>query len=355
MKSIYTRSAVVLLAVLAFTCGSCAADDVGGCTGCHPEIVEKFETSLHHTGAGMFDEYAIGAAGHFDIDMDEYYSKFKCGKCHASTCTQCHVDYAAASQWGHTAEANITIDTCALCHAKKQTSTYVGDMPMHKSQGGPADIHYTAGLICTDCHTSDDLHGTGVVYSTQLEAVSVQCVDCHSNPEKVFNETYVTQYSSETYSHSLHGDKLSCISCHSSWILSCKNCHLEDRKGMTVTADEFYLGKDKDGQITTFLKMDAEYRNVTHTGFGEWYGHTATDEPKDCDFCHENAEVLLAGYTIGNGSQIIGEGGSLIDEKTIDRVLKIGMSEEYKESTPTPETKKSFWDDPFDWLATLWE
>ena len=193
-------------------------------------------------------------------------------------------------------------------------------------------------MICTDCHTANELHGTGVKHSTQLEAVSVECEDCHDNPGKTVNGIEVVQYSSELYSHSLHGNKLSCIACHSSWVLSCQGCHLEDRKGMTVTSDEFYLGVDKDGQITTFLKMDAEYRNKTHTGFGEWYGHTATDEPKECDFCHENAEVMLEGYTIETNSQIIGEGGSLINNSTIERVLKTELT--YQEA----EKKRTFWD-----------
>ncbi len=324
MKTIWT-SVFVILSIIVFGCSCASADGVGGCTGCHSEIVENFKTSLHYTGSGMCYEYEIYAADYFDIDMDEYYQKFNCNKCHASTCTVCHIGYSAtSSDLGHGDQANITIDTCEPCHGKKQTSTFVGDMPMHKSQGPAADIHYEAGMICTDCHTSSELHGTGVKYSTQLAAVTVKCEDCHSSPGKIVNTMEVTQYSPESYSHSLHGNKLSCIACHSSWVLSCQGCHLEDRKGMTVTPDEFYLGVNKDEQITTFLKMEAKYNethNETHIGLGEWYGHTATDEPKECDFCHKNAKVFLAGYTIGNDSQIIGEGGSLVDNETIERVL----------------------------------
>ena len=86
--------------------------------------------------------------------------------------------------------------------------------------------------------------------------------------------------------------------------------------------------------------MDAEYRNETHTGVGEWYGHTATSEPKECEFCHENAEVLLAGYTIGANSQIIGEGGALIDNETIERVLNVELIYEPPEEkrTLTPDS-----------------
>lgn len=348
MNKLLTATTIVI--VLAMMGTICTADDgFGGCEDCHPDIAKNFSTSLHYTGAGMMNEYASGAAGYFGIDMDEYYTNWSCSKCHVATCTQCHFGYENSSGWGHGEQAEITIAQCDSCHFKKQSSTYMGDMPGHKTQGPSADIHYTAGLICSDCHTSEELHGTGVVYSTQLEAVSVQCIDCHGDPEKVFNGTYITQYSSETYSHRLHGDKLSCISCHSSWVLSCNGCHLSTRTGTKPVSDEFYLGVDHTGQITTFLKMDATYNNSTHTGFGAWYGHVATDEPHDCSFCHENAEVLLAGYTIGGNAQMIGEGGSLIDNETVERVIRIGMSEEGKE--PIPHDKGSFWGNLFDWIS----
>ena len=172
------------------------------------------------------------------------------------------------------------------------------------------------------------------------------------------NGIEVVQYSSETHSHSLHGDNVSCIACHSRWVLSYQNCHLEDRKGMTVASDEFYLGVNKKGQKTTFLKMDAEYRNETHTGFGEWYGHTATGEPKECEFCHENAEVLLAGYTIGGNNQMVGEGGSLIDNETISRILAVDLTEEgikpTEEGKEPTETKGSFWRGIYERLVALW-
>ena len=342
MNKAYTATATLtaLLVVLAFSC-TCTADDaqpdLEGCEKCHPEIAKNFSTSLHYTGAGMMNEYATGAAGHFGVDMDEYYSKWNCSGCHVTTCTQCHLGYERSSSFGHLETVEITIQTCDPCHKKKQTATFVGDMPGHKSQGPNADVHYEMGLICTDCHTADELHGTGVMYKTQLEAVSVQCIDCHDNPGKVVNGMQVTQYSNETYSHSLHDDKLSCIACHTSWSLTCNGCHIDTRKGTKPTADEFYLGVAPDGQITTFLKMDATIGNETHTGYGEWFSHTITLTSKECDFCHENREVLLDGCE----GQIIGEGGSLIDDETVERVIRIGASEAV-EKEPEDDTIPGF-------------
>jgi hypothetical protein len=102
---------------------------------------------------------------------------------------------------------------------------------------------------------------------------------------------------------------------------------------MKAVSDEFYLGVDPEGQITTFLKMDATSGNKTHMGYGEWFSHTITRDAKDCAFCHENEDVLLAGCE----GQMIGEGGTLIDDKTVERVLRIGLSEKEDEEEPVAE------------------
>ena len=302
MKSMLILAVLVLTTISICT----AADD---CERCHADIVENFSTSLHHTGLGMYDEYEKGAAGHFDIDMDEYYNKFKCAKCHAVSCTNCHP--GTNMYESHLYE--VTIETCEPCHSKKQTSTYVGDFPMHKSQGPNADIHHERGLDCTDCHAASELHGTGDKYDTQLQATNVECEGCHKD---------VT----ESRSHTVHDGKLECVSCHTGWLLTCENCHLDTRKGMTVTSEEFLLGINKDDKVTTFLIMNATVGNESHYGYGEWYAHTTSATGKDCEFCHENPDVLGQGLE----GDIIGEGGQLIPQETIDRILSADTSEQEK-------------------------
>lgn len=308
---------VITVSMLMAVAGSATED---GCERCHQDIADDFETSLHHTGLGMYDEYERGAAGYFDIDMDEYYDKFKCAKCHAVSCTDCHPGQNMYES--HLYE--VTIETCSKCHDKKQSSTYVGDMPMHKAKGPNADIHYEKGIDCKDCHVASELHGTGIKYDTQLEAVNVECTGCHKDVE-------------ESRSHTIHDGKLDCKACHSGWVLHCDGCHLDTRKGMKATADRFYLGRNIDGEITTFLKMEAIIGNETHIGAGEWYSHTITAEGKQCVFCHETPEVLCEGIE----AQIIGEGGELLDQETIDRILAADLT----------EPKKSFWIDLFAKLA----
>ena len=275
-----------------------AAEEFEGCA-CHSDVIDNFTTSLHYTGAGMKGEYAKFAAKEFGIDMDGYYAKWNCSKCHATTCEKCH------GEDPHKEDISKNISTCDQCHFKKQTATFVGDMPGHKKKGPAPDIHYTMGLTCTDCHNPAELHGDGNVYTSQLEAVTTKCEDCHNSPGKTVKDMSVTQYSTDIDAHKIHGDKLDCIACHSGWTLNCKNCHLDTRKGTQPVADEFYLGVAADGKIKTFVKMEALYDNVSHMGYGEWFSHTVTDKAKDCAFCHRNPEVLCEGCE----GEMLGKGG----------------------------------------------
>lgn len=47
----------------------------------------------------------------------------------------------------------------------------------------PPDVHYEAGMQCVDCHTSNEMHGDGRIYSRQNQATETRCVHCHGNLE----------------------------------------------------------------------------------------------------------------------------------------------------------------------------
>jgi hypothetical protein len=47
----------------------------------------------------------------------------------------------------------------------------------------PADVHYSAGLECIDCHTSKEMHGDGTMWSRRDQATEVECSDCHGTVE----------------------------------------------------------------------------------------------------------------------------------------------------------------------------
>lgn len=275
------------------------------CTDCHEDIATNFSTSLHHTAIGMYDEYALYAMDHFGLDIENYYEEKNCQKCHVQKCTQCHIDsYEAHNQ-------KVDTDTCEACHAKKQSSTYIGDLPMHKAVGGNADIHHEKNLTCTDCHGPDEMHGDGMYYETMMAAVKVECEDCHT-PHDQPHET------------------LDCNSCHTGWLLSCENCHIESRKGMTVSTEEFYLAKDKNGMVSSFMKMDTKAtiaNNTTHTIYAEWHPHTTTSVGKSCDFCHDDPSIYVMVDEIFGG-----EGGSGFTLEEVKAIMSAEMPTE-----PEPE------------------
>ncbi len=312
-KNAKTILPLLIVAVLSVSLGctavTAAEEDFGGCEMCHSDIAETFSTTLHYTGAGMMNEYVRHSAEEFGIDMDEYYTKFNCSKCHITTCQKCHVGYEAKMGHGDQTQ-EITIDTCDPCHKPKQTSTFVGDMAMHKEPGPHADVHYEKGLICTDCHGATDMHGDGTYYKSLDEpgAVTAKCEDCHE--------------ASDIMAHTIHGDTLDCTACHTGWSLTCTGCHLETRPPYASVYDEFYLGVAADGKIKPFLRMETEYKNETHVAYGAYFTHTITKDAKDCAFCHENPEVLCEGCE----AALHEEGASFIPQEMIDKILAVDIS-----------------------------
>lgn len=95
--------------------------------------------------------------------------------------------------------SGVPVETCASCHnrGKRIGVSYQG--LMEKAHGSPfddegneepklhskrymhlqEDIHFKKGMLCQDCHTSNDLHGDGFLSGANLAAVEVECQDCH--------------------------------------------------------------------------------------------------------------------------------------------------------------------------------
>ncbi len=99
--------------------------------------------------------------------------------------------------------SGIPVETCTTCHnrGKRIGTSYQGLMesPYHSpytedGTGQPAlhtkhyvamqqDVHYREGMLCQDCHTSNDVHGDGFIRAANLASVEIECSDCHGTPE----------------------------------------------------------------------------------------------------------------------------------------------------------------------------
>jgi len=95
--------------------------------------------------------------------------------------------------------SGIPVETCSTCHnrGKRIGVSYQGLMETEykatfdsEGHGQPKlhtkrylhmkeDVHYQKGMLCQDCHTSNDLHGDGFLSGANLGAVEIECQDCH--------------------------------------------------------------------------------------------------------------------------------------------------------------------------------
>ncbi len=95
--------------------------------------------------------------------------------------------------------SGVPVETCSTCHnrGKRIGVSYQGLMETEYQatfdEEGSAqperhskrylhmqeDIHYKKGMLCQDCHTSNDLHGDGFLSGANLGGVEIECQDCH--------------------------------------------------------------------------------------------------------------------------------------------------------------------------------
>jgi len=159
--------------------------------------------------------------------------RYKRGDYRGMGCSACHIPYSNEGRYeggdptipkdepGHclvhtiqaTREAKTTVngvtysgipvETCTTCHdrGKRIGVSYQGlmEIPYHSpfaedGSGQPdlhtkhyialhQDIHYQKGMLCQDCHTTIDVHSSGMLVGANLGAVEIECADCHGTPD----------------------------------------------------------------------------------------------------------------------------------------------------------------------------
>jgi len=110
------------------------------------------------------------------------------------------------------------------------------------------DIHHKKGMSCIDCHTRDEIMGDGTSYAHYEDQLEISCEICHSekpgltrkgkkltnlareqgkftmigkNNEKVYPLNPPKKESCGYPGHK----RLTCESCHSTWVPQCYGCH----------------------------------------------------------------------------------------------------------------------------------
>lgn len=82
--------------------------------------------------------------------------------------------------------SGVSIATCVTCHKSEKSiaTSYSGLIEKESSSTKKyvhmqEDVHFRKGMLCQDCHTSNDLHGDGFLNGAAATAVEIECQDCH--------------------------------------------------------------------------------------------------------------------------------------------------------------------------------
>jgi hypothetical protein len=228
--------------------------------------------SLHADAGGM--QYWYEQPKGLGSLVNLTYEEMGCGHCHVSSpsCDSCHADAAGT---GVVAQP----DACLACHGRLQKQAALGLTDLHSTE---------LGFVCSDCHSSDDIHGDGNEYdSVHSEgAVDAACKDCHT---ELPNST----------EHTMHGESFNCEVCHVSTVITCYNCHIQtlidahEKKPAAAFQNFEILINDANGKIRSASYQSSYYGvdDVGHVAFGPFHGHNVTRDAKHCADCHDNDRI----------------------------------------------------------------
>lgn len=324
------------------------------CGACHADKVTSVHDNLMSTGSGMVDvtrrlvDGKTGSPANANLQSlghgpaDSMLRKL-CASCHLGQnktahdldpvrdrgggCLACHInqypndahpalsaDVSDARCFGcHSRSARISLSYGGLGEIVKGTST-LKQPALRLSDGRyverkPADVHFTAGMTCTECHKGTDIMGAAGDAVHQRDAVDARCGDCHQVELAAGGP------------HNPEHERLECATCHSQWAPQCFSCHMEydadgrqwDHVEQKETAGrwhekraDFYnglgaLGVNEDDRIELFIP--GMIMTLAHP---DWDGdkfvrafapispHT-TGPARSCESCHRSSVAVGLG------------------------------------------------------------
>lgn len=278
----------------------------------------NFNTSLHKTRNGKPTWYNAENGG-FETLTNVPIEELGCVECHDATdangdpypanyepgCVDCHATNAGSP-------GPVTQGDCLGCHGREQAII---------NNTGYSDVHRTAGMLCMDCHNTQDLHGDGTEYVSMFEdgAITTDCVDCHPNLPSSHN------------SNDPHGGKLHCTSCHAETNLACYNCHFESqveahvkRAYKQITGFQILVNREKDGKVHPATFQSLSYQGNTWIAMGPSVAHTIVkDEARVCADCHQNFGGSIPAIEEWNTNGIIQFGTWNSDDSTLSHLTGI--------------------------------
>lgn len=272
------------------------------CGSCHPEEVRRVKASPMALSQRMIalTRFAFGAQRepvtiHGTVDsngltrvphpsrssnLGDDLLRRSCLRCHLYTqgskrwgehrgkgCSACHVPYPNSGDGkpiGHAIVRSLGVTACLKCHNGNHVGAdYVGlyERDFHRGFQAPyvdgalppriyggeqhrlsSDLHFQAGMSCADCHTLDEIHGTGTSRSSSEREVTISCESCHVRADhpavlKASDGTAmllraggrtVPSWRPDSLPHkvSAHRQRLKCSACHAAWSFQDYGFHL---------------------------------------------------------------------------------------------------------------------------------
>jgi hypothetical protein len=231
-----------------------------------------YDRSLHATARGL--EYWYGKdQGGLERLTGIPFSKLHCGQCHVESCDPCHKVEAAGTA-KYSLEPAKAQEVCQACHGLEPL-----DFARKNPKDPIADVHFSRGMKCLDCHTQREVHGDGIQYDSlqQEGAMDSRCENCHTSL-------------SQCASHTVHGGKLDCNVCHVRNLQSCYNCHFDTRvregKSVSVPLQNLLFLVNLRGRVALANLHTFVYKNQGMITFGPSFPHSVMKEGRTCPDCH---------------------------------------------------------------------
>ena len=225
------------------------------------------------------DKHSATAMKHVFRNLGDDLLRRSCLRCHLYTkgstrfgehrgkgCSACHVPYSNSDSkkpYAHVISKSLGVTPCLKCHNSNHIGCdYVGLFEKDFNRGfrspivagaqAPtiygseqhslvSDTHFRAGMICSDCHTSAQIHGTGPANNSEATP-SLCCESCHvnfshplifknTNGEAVLKrrpDIKVPALRLDIIPHGVdqHRKLLTCVACHAAWSFQDYGFHL---------------------------------------------------------------------------------------------------------------------------------
>jgi hypothetical protein len=279
------------LRVVEKTCGTCHPEETRRVQGSAMALAPRMINHTRFAFGGQKTSEALYAVRDFSGleqvphpsrsgNLGDDLLRRSCLRCHLSTrgsarwgehrgqgCSACHVPYPNSPDGKprpHTLVRSTGMTACLKCHNSNHVGAdFVGlfEKDYHRGFRSPivqgtqspqiygaeqhrliGDVHFRAGMQCMDCHSIDEIHGTGEASRSPETRVRISCESCHvrgDHPAVLKSENgemtllkgqgrRIPAWNPASIPHNVeaHRQRLECSACHAAWSFQDYGLHL---------------------------------------------------------------------------------------------------------------------------------